>query len=114
MKMLHFVGLIYGIANPFLCALNCQDGRIGCRCEDRQTSGKAVPSCGSRIGGNMNEEDHVYPGLVPFDGGKTLHHALVYIDDDVSSTSLTSLEIICCVLTLGLGECDCDSVPSTN
>ena len=26
----NFVGLIYGIAKPFLCALNCLVGRAGC------------------------------------------------------------------------------------
>ena len=45
-----------------------------------------------------------YPGSGPLDGGKTLRHALVYIDGDVSSTELMYLEIVMCVLTLGLGE----------
>ena len=36
----------------------------------------------------------VYPGSGPLDGGKTLRHALVYIDG-VSSTELIYLVIIC-------------------
>ena len=48
----------------------------------------------------------------PLDGGKTLHPALVYINGDVLSTELIYLEIMRCVLTLGLDECDCVEVPS--
>jgi hypothetical protein len=45
-----------------------------------------------------------YPGLGPLGGGKTLLPALVYIKGEVSSTELIYLEIVRCVLTLGLGE----------
>jgi hypothetical protein len=45
-----------------------------------------------------------YPGLGPLDGRKTLRTALVYIDIEVLSTELIYLEIVRCVLTLGLGE----------
>ena len=45
-----------------------------------------------------------YTASGPLDGGKTLHPALIYIDEDVSSTELLYLEIIICGLTLGLGE----------
>jgi hypothetical protein len=51
----------------------------------------------SRINGNRNEGDDVYPGSGPLDEGKTLRPALVYIDG-VSSTELIYLEIICCGL----------------
>ena len=50
----------------------------------------------------MNKGDDVYPGSGPLDGGKTLCPALVYTNDDVSSTSLIYLEIVSCVLTRGL------------
>jgi hypothetical protein len=73
-----------------------------------------VLSCGSRIDGNMNEGDDVYPGSGPLYAGKTLHPALVYIEDDVSSTSLIYLEIIRKDLTLGLGESNCVEIPSTS
>jgi len=39
-----------------------------------------------------------YPGSGPLDGDKTLRHALVYIDDHVSSTELIYLESVCCGL----------------
>ena len=64
---------------------------------NRQTSGQAVPSYGSRVDGNRNKGDDIYPGSGPLDGGQTLHPALVYIDDDVPSIELIYLEIICCV-----------------
>ena len=35
----------------------------------------------------------------------------VYIDGDVSNTSLIYLQIVSGVLTLGLGECDCVQIP---
>ena len=54
--------------------------------------------------GNRNKGDYVYLGSGPHDGGKTLHPALVYINEDVSSTELIYLEIVMCGLTLGLGE----------
>ena len=38
------------------------------------------------------------------DGGKTLHHVHVFTDEHVSSTELTYLEIVRCVVTLGLRE----------
>ena len=43
------------------------------------------------------KETMSYPGLGPLDGGKTLRHALVYIDG-VSSTKLIYLEMIYCGL----------------
>ena len=75
--------------------------------------GRGVPSCGSQINGNRNKGDDVYPSSDPLDGGKTLRHALVYIDGDVSKTELIYREIVSCLLPLGLGECNCDSDPST-
>ena len=41
------------------------------------------------------KETMFYPGSGPFDGGKTLRPALVYING-VSSTELIYREIICC------------------
>ena len=52
----------------------------------------------------MNEGDDVYSASGPLYGGKTLCPALVYIDEDVSSTELIYLKIVICGLTLGLGE----------
>ena len=46
----------------------------------------------------------MYPGSGPLDGGKTLCPALVYTNEDVSSTELIYLEIVMCDLTLGVGE----------
>ena len=66
--------------------------------------GRGVPSCGSWIGDNMNKGDSVYPGSGPLDGRKTIYSALFYIDEDVSSTKLIYLEIVSCVLPLGLGD----------
>ena len=57
---------------------------------------------GSMVTGT--KETAFYPGSGPLDGGKTLCPALVYIDVDVSSTELIYLEIVRCVLTLGLGD----------
>ena len=49
-----------------------------------------------RIDGNMNTG--FYPASGSLDGGRTLCHALVYIDDGVPSIELIYPEIICCGL----------------